>query len=178
MLNAATISPKKPITFTGCFALLQHNYDLVCFQLKLKLSMQILMQIENAVCVFYLINTSFATHYPYPVFWTMQQKIVLQCNEKPPQFSFNNNIEWYLRNERRGFSRTNELKRTKVSIIGISSTRIELKLFFRFILASKGNQTALSWSLHFDISHFSHSVWFVSLFSSIANSIFRFNVPV
>lgn len=55
--------------------------------------MQILMQIENAVCVFYLINTPFATHYPYPVFCTMQQKIVLQCNEKPPQFPFNNNIE-------------------------------------------------------------------------------------
>lgn len=27
--------------------------------------MQILMQIENSVCVFYLINTPFAAHYPY-----------------------------------------------------------------------------------------------------------------
>lgn len=33
--------------------------------------MQILMQIENAVCVFYLINTPFAAHYPHPVFCTM-----------------------------------------------------------------------------------------------------------
>lgn len=50
------------------------------------------MQIENAVCVFYLINTPFASHYPHPGFVYngagMQWKIALQWNEKPPQFPF------------------------------------------------------------------------------------------
>lgn len=46
--------------------------------------MQILMQIENAVCVFNLINTPFATHYPYFVlFWLccMQQRRKLHYND-------------------------------------------------------------------------------------------------
>lgn len=69
--------------------------------------MQILMQIENAVCVSYLINTPFVAHYPYSVLLCFAMlhatmaaaKIALKWYGKPLLFPFNKNIECYVHEE-------------------------------------------------------------------------------